>query len=97
MAAGQFTREAMALVRNDEFTRFCAERGDAATAALYRDVIQPDERHHHELGRALLRKHATTDEARDRARRAAGRTLELAEELQEIAQMKRGISRAPGC
>jgi hypothetical protein len=97
VAAGQFTREAMALVRNEEFARFCTERGDAVTAALYRDVIQPDERHHHDLGRALLRKHATTEAARDRARRAAARTLELAEELQEIAQMKRGISRAPGC
>jgi hypothetical protein len=97
VAAGQFTREALAVVRNEEFARFCSDRGDTATAALYRDVIQPDERHHHELGRALLRTHATTEDAQDRARRAARRTLELAEELQEIAQMKRGISRAPGC
>jgi hypothetical protein len=97
VAAGQFTREALAVVRNDEFIRFCVDRGDEATAALYRDVIQPDERHHHELGRRLLARLAVTPSAQDAARRAARRTLELAEELQEIAHMKSGVSRAPGC
>jgi rubrerythrin len=97
VAAGQFTREALAVVRNDEFIRFCASRGDEATAALYRDVIQPDEKHHHELGRTLLARLATTEGAREQARAAARKTLELAEELQEIARLKMGISRAPGC
>jgi hypothetical protein len=97
VAAGQFTREALAVVRNDEFIRFCESRGDTQTAALYRDVIQPDERQHHDLGRRLLVRLAVTDAAQDAARRVAKRTLELAEELQEIARMKLGISRAPGC
>jgi hypothetical protein len=97
VAAGQFTREALAVVRNDEFMLFCESRGDPATAALYRDVIQPDERHHHELGRSLLARLAITEGAREQARAAARRTLELAEELQEIARLKMGISRAPGC
>jgi hypothetical protein len=97
VAAGQFTREALAVVRNDEFVRFCVTHGDETTAALYREVIQPDERHHHELGRRLLERLATTDDAQQLARRAAHRTLELAEELQEIARMKSGVSCAPGC
>jgi uncharacterized ferritin-like protein (DUF455 family) len=97
VAAGQFTREALAVVRNEEFIRFCKSRGDGATAALYEDIIQPDERHHHELGRRLLGRLADTEDARALARRAARRTLELAEELQEIARMKMGVSRAPGC
>ena len=97
VAAGQFTREALAVVRNDEFMRFCVSRGDEATAALYRDIIQPDERHHHELGRSLLARLATTDGAQALARAAARKTLELAEELQEIAHLKMGVSRAPGC
>lgn len=97
VAAGQFTREALAVVRNDEFIRFCESRGDTQTAALYRDAIQPDERQHHELGRRLLLRLAVTGEAQEAARRAAKRTLDLAEELQEIARMKLGISRAPGC
>jgi hypothetical protein len=97
VAAGQFTREALAVVRNEEFVRFCVSRGDETTAALYRDVVQPDERHHHELGRRLLTKMAVGDSAQGAARRAAARTLELAEELQEIARMKLGVSRAPGC
>ena len=95
VAAGQFTREALAVVRNEEFISFCDSRGDGETAALYRDVIQPDERHHHELGRRLLLRLATSDEAQSQARAAAQRMLGLAEELQEIARMKSGF-RAPG-
>jgi hypothetical protein len=97
VAAGQFAREALAVVRNDEFIRFCRSRGDEATAMLYRDIIQPDEQHHHALGRRLLGRLAVSDEAREAAGRAARRTLDLAEELQEIACMRYGISRAPGC
>jgi 1,2-phenylacetyl-CoA epoxidase catalytic subunit len=97
VAAGQFTREALALVRNGAFSTYCHERGDHETARLYDDVIQPDERHHHELGRALLLSLATTDEAQERAREASARTLSLAEELQELARLRMGISRAPGC
>jgi uncharacterized ferritin-like protein (DUF455 family) len=97
VAAGQFTREALAVVRNAEFIRFCETQGDAETAAMYRDVIQPDEGHHHELGRQLLAQLAVTEQAQQLARRASEQTLALAEELQEIARMKLGVSRAPGC
>jgi 1,2-phenylacetyl-CoA epoxidase catalytic subunit len=97
VAAGQFTREALAQVRNEVFIDFCERRGDAATARLYREIVQPDERHHHQLGRTLLERLARTDDDRRRAREAALRTLAIAEEVQEIARMKKGISRAPGC
>jgi len=97
VAAGEFTREALALVRNDEFARFCETHGDTQTAKLYNDVIQPDEQHHHELGRKLLLKLATTDVAQKAARQACKRVLELAEELQEAARKKTGMTSAPGC
>ena len=54
VAAGQFTREAIAVVKNRQFIEFCDRAGDRVTATLYRDVIEPDERFHHELGRRLL-------------------------------------------
>jgi hypothetical protein len=97
VAAGQFTREALALVHNQVFIEYCEARGDAATARLYRDVIQPDERHHHEMGRSLLLRLALTDEAQALARAASARTLAIAGELQEMARLKKGITRAPGC
>jgi hypothetical protein len=97
VAAGQFAREALAKVRNQIFLEYCEELGDPGTARLYRDVIQPDEGHHHELGRRLLLRLAVTKADQDRARTAVTRTLELAEELQEMARMKRGVARAPGC
>ena len=97
VAAGQFTREAIAVVKNRQFIEFCEAAGDRETATLYRDVIEPDERHHHELGRRLLLRLATTQATQDAARRAARRTLELAEELQRAALGAAGIHHAPGC
>jgi DNA-binding ferritin-like protein len=97
VAAGQFTREAIAVVKNRQFIEFCERAGDEETAALYRDVIEPDERHHHELGRRLLLRLATTPTAQQAARAAAQRTLALAEELQVKALATAGIHHAPGC
>ena len=97
VAAGQFTREAIAVVKNRQFIEFCERAGDRETAAMYRDVIEPDERYHHELGRRLLLRLATTPEAQTVAAAAAKRTLELADELQRKALASAGIHHAPGC
>ena len=97
VAAGQFTREAIAVVKNRQFIEFCERAGDRVTAVLYRDVIEPDERFHHQLGRSLLLRTAATAKAQDLARRASARTLELAEELQAAALRTAGIHHAPGC
>ncbi len=97
VAAGQFTREAIAVVKNRQFIEFCERAGDRETAALYRDVIEPDERYHHQLGRTLLLGLATTPEAQSAAAAAARRTLELADELQRAALKTAGIHHAPGC
>jgi 1,2-phenylacetyl-CoA epoxidase catalytic subunit len=97
VAAGQFTREALAKITNEIFIEYCLAKGDEETARLYRDVIQPDELHHHELGRRILLRLANSEADQERARRAAEKTLEIAEELQEMARLKKGISRAPGC
>ncbi|MBI3457652.1 MAG: ferritin-like domain-containing protein [Candidatus Rokubacteria bacterium] len=97
VAAGQFTREAIAIVKNRQFIEFCESVGDEETARLYRETIEPDERHHHELGRRLLLRYATTPEAQEAARRASQRTLGLAEELQALALKTAGIHHAPGC
>lgn len=97
VAAGQFTREALAKVHNQAFIDYCEAKGDPDTARLYRDIIQPDEGYHHELGRKLLARLASTPEEQEKARKASARTLEIAEEIQEISRLKKGIARAPGC
>jgi uncharacterized ferritin-like protein (DUF455 family) len=97
VAAGQFTREAIAVVKNRQFIEFCEHAGDRETATMYRDVIEPDERYHHELGRTLLLRLAGTPEAQAAATAAARRTLALAEELQRAALSGAGIHHAPGC
>jgi hypothetical protein len=97
VAAGQFTREALAGVHNRVFASFCEAGGDEVTARLYRDVIQPDEEHHHALGRSLLARLAVTDEDQARARAAAAKTIAIADEIQEMARLKAGVARAPGC
>jgi rubrerythrin len=96
-AAGQFTREAVAVARNEVFADFCEERGDHETAVLYRERINPDEKHHNDLGRRLLLRYATTDALQAAARAAAKKTLNVADEVQEMARMKLGVCRAPGC
>jgi ferritin-like protein len=97
VAAGQFTREAIAVVKNRQFIEFCDRAGDRFTATLYREIIEPDERFHHQLGRSLLLKLATTPETQEAARRVSARTLALAEELQGAALRTAGIHHAPGC
>jgi hypothetical protein len=97
IAAGQFAREGIALVRNQCFIDYCDVISDSRTAALYRDIIQPDEQHHHDLGRMLLARYARTQQDQSEASQAALRTIELAEEIQEMARLRGGISRAPGC
>ena len=97
VAAGQFTREGLAKVRNEVFIDYCKAKGDMETAKLYEEIIQPDEGYHHELGRHLLPKYADIPEKQELAKQAALKTLRLAEELQEIARLRRGMSRLPGC
>jgi uncharacterized ferritin-like protein (DUF455 family) len=97
IAAGQFTREAIAVVKNQQFIEWCEANDHQATADLYRNIIQPDEAYHHRLGRDILLRLATTPEAQERASQAATHTLELAEELQHLALTKMGVHHAPGC
>jgi hypothetical protein len=97
IAAGQFTLESLAYKVNEHFIRYCERFGDAETARIYRNLIQPDELHHHRLGRMLLEKYATTPEAQRLAREAAARTLEIAAELRQGAAQKLGTACFPGC
>lgn len=94
IAAAQFTREAIATVWNRGFIAFCERQGDAETARLYREVIQADEGFHHELGKELLGRYATTPQQQAKARTAMNRTLELAEEMQAL-NVRRGMRHAP--
>lgn len=97
VAAGQFTRESIAIVKNRQFIELCERTGDIETARLYRDVIEPDERYHHEMGARFLAELAADSTAQERARAARTRTIELAEELQTLAFKRAGVHHAPGC
>lgn len=94
---GQYTREAIAVVKNQQCIDLCEAQGYTATAELYRDTIQKDEAYHHQLGRTLLLRLATPPEAQECAQRTATRTLELAEDRQHLALTKLGVHHAPGC
>ena len=97
LACGQFTREGIAVKRNEQFIKLCEARGDQETAKLYRDIIQPDEQYHHQLGRSMLQKYATDPDRQQIAREAVLKTLQIAEELRGIAEKKLGICQIPGC
>lgn len=97
VAAGQFTLEAIALVKNEQFIKLCERLGDDKTADLYRKAIQVDEKRHHDVGRQILERYATTPESQEKASAAAQKTLLLAEELQGLAHKKLGVVCGPGC
>jgi uncharacterized ferritin-like protein (DUF455 family) len=97
IGAAQFTREALALKKNEQFIEFCETAGDHQTADLYRSHIQPDEEWHVRLGREVLAKYATTSELQEKARKAVEAVLDLAIKIQnkQVGELK--VSHAPGC
>ena len=95
VAAGPFTSEAIAQVRNDQFVRFCTSVGDHETARLYAEVIQPEEHHHHVLGRSIVEKYATTHELQELAAAAVRNTLAIADELRNLAEKTTGLHNLP--
>jgi uncharacterized ferritin-like protein (DUF455 family) len=97
VATGLFTLELMAYRVNDRFMRMCRQWGDEETARLYERVIQPEELHHHQMGKQLLEKYATTDEAQQLAREAVAKTLELAAVVRQRAAAQLGTRCFPGC
>jgi 1,2-phenylacetyl-CoA epoxidase catalytic subunit len=97
LACGQFMREGIAVKRNEQFIKLCDARGDDKTAKLYREIIQPDEQYHHQLGKTMLEKYATDSTKQQAAREAVLKTLAIAEELRGVAEKKFGICQIPGC
>jgi uncharacterized ferritin-like protein (DUF455 family) len=95
IAAGPFTSEAIATVRNAQFVNFCRSVGDQGTARLYDEVIQPEEQHHHEFGRRVLEKYATTPELQELAAAAVRNTLAIADELRNLAAKTTGVHNIP--
>ena len=95
VAAGPFAREAIAEVRNAQFIDFCERSGDAATARLYRDVIQPEEVHHHRRGREVLERLCADDTAQRLAATAVRSTLAIADELSNLARKSTGAHPIP--
>ena len=97
IGAAQFTRESLALKKNEQFIEFCEAAGDHQTARLYRDQIQPDEQWHVQLGRSVLERYATTAELQTRARKAVEAVLDLAVRIQNKQLKEMKVSHAPGC
>ncbi|MEO8277085.1 MAG: ferritin-like domain-containing protein [Thermoanaerobaculia bacterium] len=95
ISAGPFAREAIARVRNQQFIELCEQMGDVETARLYRDVIQPEEIHHHELGRRVLERLCITPELQELAAEAARNTLAIADELSTLAERSTGMRPIP--
>jgi hypothetical protein len=97
VAAGLFALEAIAYGVNENFIAFCRAMGDEETTRIYDDIIQPEEREHQAIGRALLAKYATTDDTRARATAAVDRVLEIATTTRAAMATKLGIACFPGC
>lgn len=95
IAGGPFASEAIAQVRNAQFVAFCRSIGDQQTADLYQEVIQPEEGHHHRLGREILEKYTVTPELQELAAAATRNTLAIADELSNLAAKTTGVHSIP--
>ena len=95
IAGGPFASEAIAQIRNRQFVTFCRSLGDDRTADLYMDVIQPEEGHHHQLGRQILEKYAVTPELQELVAAATRNTLAIADELRNLAAKTTGVHSIP--
>ena len=97
IAAALVAREAMGERRNAQFVKFLEAVGQSELAALYRDIINPDEERHHAAGCAVLARLATTSETQNAARRAALRLLEIGDQVRSNLLEKTGAPVVPGC
>src|SRR5215470_4294830 len=97
IGAAQFTRESLALKKNEQFIEFCDAAGDDQTAKRDRQDLQPDEEWHVRLGRTVLEKYATTLELQAQARKAVEAVLDLAVKIQNKQLKELKVSHAPGC
>jgi hypothetical protein len=97
IAAALVAREAMGGRRNVQFLAFLDRIGQRDLAALYRDVINPDEERHHRSGCAVLAELATAPEAQQSARRAALGLLETGDRVRSNALQATGAPVIPGC
>ncbi len=95
IAGGPFASEAIAQVRNRQFVALCRSLGDHQTADLYEDIIQPEEAHHHHLGRQVLEKLIVTPELQELALAATRNTLAIADELRDLAAKSTGMHNIP--
>jgi hypothetical protein len=97
VAAAHFTREALALKKNEQFIEFCEKAGALETAELYRHHIQPDEGWHVDIGHRVLVRYATSAADQERARAAVEAVLNLAVKVQRKQFEEMKLSHAPGC
>src|SRR5262249_49959926 len=97
IGAAQFTRESLALKKNEQFIEFCDAAGYKTTANLYRENIQPDEEWHVRLGQMVLEKYAVKPELQAQARKAVEAVLDLAVKIQTKQLKEMRVSHAPGC
>jgi hypothetical protein len=97
LAGAHFTREALALKKNDQFIEFCERAGESDTADLYRNHIQPDEGWHVDIGHRFLTRYVVSDDDQGKARRAIEAVLDLAVKVQRKQCQELKLSHAPGC
>jgi hypothetical protein len=97
VAAALVAREAMGGRRNVQFLAFLDRIGQPELAALYREVINPDEDRHHRSGCAVLAELAISADTQQAARRAALGLLETGDRVRSNALESTGAPVIPGC
>ena len=92
-SAGLVTMRSFLLTRLAVFGELAEGRGDADTAALFRESLSADHRRVFDVGWRALLAAAANEESQARARRAAFRIVELAGEAVEPLFIRKSLPR----
>jgi hypothetical protein len=92
-SAGYVTGKALSIARLTALGTFCDSKGDGESAQILSVDIVGEERRYYDEGKRMLIGVAGTEESQARARRAAFRTLELANETVEPLQLRKALGK----
>ena len=96
LVTGPFTREYLAIKRNELFLEFCDRFSFQEVKETYA-IIQEEEAYHHKLGVEVLERIIKDESQVKLAKSLIDKMLKVVDDMQEMAMIKKGLHYLPGC
>ena len=96
LVTGPFTREYLAVKRNELFLEFCEKYNFTEVLETYK-TIQEEEAYHHRIGVELLDEYLKDEGQVKLAKQLIDEMLKVVDDMQEMVVLKKGLTYLPGC